>query len=500
VTLSNNRALRRAVLVLGALIACVATTPAAAGAAVRLVAPAGADSGDCSVLPCASLGYAYGRAGAGDVIAVAPGRYGPQQVPDGTKAVTFQAAPGSSLAALYSDASNVVFDGFDIDGNFAKDLGFHNSGAANATFRNGRIGNITDEKGALITGPNFTFDNVVFHDVIVTDGSVHNECIYALDVNGLTIRNSHFYNCATMDVFFTYGTWWNPKPPSYGNITLENNIFEHSTKAGGGWHYYSVYIGWTGDGGGPINGWTVRNNTFEIPATFDQAHESATDSRWVGNLGSWDCLSGVTFRNNVGKRCSASDKAVSPAASSGTTTAAFGWLNPAGHDFRLATGSPAIDAGDPADAPATDRRGFARVGPPDAGALEFGASGPPGPGTGPGTGAPGGGPGSRGGALRIRRARLRPSTICVVPRRGCPGVSRLRVGVSDRARVSVRLLKVRGKKKPKRVRSFRWMVSQRGAAKIRARGLARGKYRVRVLARTPGGLRAAPRTLVLRVR
>ena len=39
---------------------------------------------------------------------------------------------------------------------------------------------MTDEKGALVSGTNFTFDNVVFHDVRVTDPTVHNECIYAI--------------------------------------------------------------------------------------------------------------------------------------------------------------------------------------------------------------------------------------------------------------------------------------------------------------------------------
>jgi len=497
---SNTHALSRirGMLALVVLAACLLAVPATASAATRSVAPSGADSGDCTASPCASLGYAYGRAAAGDVVSVAPGRYGEQRVPDGTKAVNFHAAaPGVSLAALYNDASNVVFDGFEIDGGFAKRLGFHNSGAANSTFRNGRIGNITDEKGALLTGPNFTFDNVVFHDVLVTASDVHNECVYALDVNGLTIRNSHFYNCATMDVFFTYGTWWTPKPPAYGGVTLENNIFEHSTKAPNpnDWHYYSLYIGWTGDGGGPLSNWVVRNNSFEISAFVDPDHSAATGSRWVGNLGSWDCHAGMAYAGNVGRKCSAADKQVSPASSSRTAAAPFGWADPAAHDFRLNAGSPAIGAAVPTDAPATDRRGFARDSRPDAGAYEYGAVGPPGPGSQP----PSGGPGSATG-LRFRKLGLTKKTICKVPRRGCPGSTRLRVGVSHRARVSVRIARLRAGHKPRRVRSMKFMVAKQRAATIRARSLKRGNYRVTVSAKTLAGARTKTRTMVLRVR
>jgi hypothetical protein len=495
VTLSYNHVVRSIALAVG-LLAVFLGTASAATAAVRTVAPVGSDSGDCTVVPCRSMGYAYNRAAAGDTILVAPGQYGEQTVPDGTKAVTLQAAPGATFSALRNHAANVVYDGFDVDVGRAKDLGFHNSGADNVTFRNGRIGNITDEKGALITGRNFTFDNVIFHDVYVSDDEVHNECVYALDVTGMTVRNSHFYNCATMDLFFTYGTWWNPKPPDYTDVTIENNIFEHSTRPNPAeWHYYSLYVGLTGDGGGPLTNWVVRYNTFEIPAQVDGDRPSVSGSRWVGNLGSWNCVSGVTYSYNVGKRCGGTDKQVNPASSSRTSVAPFGWTNPLGHDYTLKAGSPAIDAGDPADTPGTDRRGWARDGRPDAGAYEFGAVGPPGP----VTGNPGGGGGPAGG-LAIRRARLKPRTICVVPRRGCPGKSKLRVSVSAGARVTVRVLRVRGGRKPRRVRGFAYDVAQKRTHGLRARGLARGRYRVKVFARTADGQRAKPRTLKLRVR
>ena len=123
-------------------------------------------------------------------------------VPSGSKAVVFRGVWGAKLAGVDNGASNVMFDGFEVDG--ASPGGRRSiTMGDNVTFKNGRIGNVTDEKGALVSATNFTFDNVVFHDVRVTDPQVHNECVYAIVVPGMTVRNSHFYACATMDLFFT---------------------------------------------------------------------------------------------------------------------------------------------------------------------------------------------------------------------------------------------------------------------------------------------------------
>ena len=311
-------------------------------------------------------------AAAGSVVSVAAGVYPAQTVPSGSKAVTFRGVAGAKLRELDNHGANVTFDGLEVDGNFAQNAGFENHGAANVTYKNGRIGNVTDEKGALVSGANFTFDNVVFHDVRVTASSVHNECVYAIVVPGMTVRNSRFYDCATMDLFFTYGHWWSPLPPSYGGVTLENNVFGHSTMPGGvAWHYYSLYVGDTGSDGGTLTNWVVRNNTFEIAANVSRT--SSSGSRWVGNLGDWNCVAGVTYRYNVGHKCAATDKQVSPAQSTRTSTAPLGWVNPAAHDFHLTASSPAIDAGDPSDHPATDRDGTLRPAgtAPDAGAYEY---------------------------------------------------------------------------------------------------------------------------------
>ena len=279
---------------------------------------------------------------------------------------------------MSSDADNVTYDGVNVDANAQ-----HPAGAAfgisgdGTVVKNANIGNVTDEKAMLATGSNITIDNVLFHDAVLTPAGqsrdVHMECLYAIGVPGFTIRNSTFRDCAIMDLFFTYGGWWSPQPPAYGNVTVENNVFAHSEDDDNtSWHYYGLYIASIGPNGtaDPMSGWVVRNNTFENEVAI-APDRGSNGTRWVGNIGSWDCTPGITFRYNVGDKCSATDKAVSPSSSSSTTTAPMGWVNPAAADFHLKPGSPAIDAGDPTDFPAVDRDGRARTGTPDAGAYEF---------------------------------------------------------------------------------------------------------------------------------
>ena len=397
--ISPTAALRRGSVLLAALAALLVLAPAT-GAATRQIAPGAPDSGNCLGSPCGSFGYAYAQSAGGDLVRVAPGAYPPQVVPAGSKAVVFKGTGLPKLRQLDNAASNVVFDGLEVDGAFAKALTFHNSGD-NAGFKNGRIGNVTDEKGALVSGTNFTFDNVVFHDVRVTDPLVHNECLYAIVVPGITVRRSLFHDCATMDIFFTYGSWWSPLPPPYGKVTLENNVFGHTYKDDGTWHYYSLYVANTANGGGTLDGWTVRNNTFEIPASIE--HGATGGSRWVGNLGSWNCVAGMRYSHNVGKKCAASDKTVSPAVSSAAAIAPLGWIDPGAFNFRLRAGAPAINAADPNDHPALDRDGFARDARPDAGAHEFGA------------GPPGSGPGTPGGPPRRRHPRSAQAAVQAGP-------------------------------------------------------------------------------------
>jgi hypothetical protein len=349
------------------------------------VAPTGSDAGDCTEqAPCASFARAYDVAHSGDVVEVAAGVLGPQKVPEGDKRLTFHGAPGNAVRQLLNDASNVTFDGIDVDAGATTPNGaaFEDHGNTGVTFRHGRIGNVVDQKGALLGGQvapdslHLVLDDVEFHDVVQRTAGVHNECVFSQSP-GVTIRNSTFRDCATMDLSVNRGDWWGQRP--YGGVTLENNVFGHSVN-GGGWHYYG--LAWFV---GAFRGARVVNNTFENAVLIDRANigDGPYSGVWANNIGGgWGCLAGVTFRGNVGERCDRSDVAVSPLSSCRPpacrpgVTMPVGWAGAAGGDFRLTPGSPAIGAGDPAYAPARDSAGTLRGKRPDAGALQLRAAAP----------------------------------------------------------------------------------------------------------------------------
>ena len=159
---------------------------------------------------------AYNVAASGNVIEVRAGNYPAQTVPGGSKAVTFRGVPGNKSASSSTTPTTSRSTGSTSTRAARKTTGavFETGGDVNITFKNGRIGNVVDEKGAMIGGQaspaplNLVFDNVDFHDVVQRSSDVHNECIVRPWLPGLTIRNSTFRNCATMDLFVKRGDWW----------------------------------------------------------------------------------------------------------------------------------------------------------------------------------------------------------------------------------------------------------------------------------------------------
>lgn len=268
--------MRRTQLVVALSFALLA--PASAQAAVVNVAPSGSDMATCArEAPCRSLARAYTVAAGGDVVSVAGGIYPRQDVPAGTKSVTFRGEPGVVVRQMFVHAANVTLDSINVDAGAAKTVGGAalETTAPNITFKNAYVGNVTDEKGVL-SGAGCTgcvFDNVHFRDVRIATDGVHNECLYSQSPN-ITIRNSRFTNCATMDIFFTRGSWWGQ--PYYGGFELTNNFFGKTYKLGGAVHHYSVV--WGDVGGGTIRGAVIRGNTFELPVaaagTFADSVES----------------------------------------------------------------------------------------------------------------------------------------------------------------------------------------------------------------------------------
>ena len=77
--------------------------------------------------------------------------------------------PGADNATLTVLGDSNTFDGVDVDTKNASTRQGIFAGGDNNTFKNGSTYNVIDEKAALVSGTNVTFDNYDFHDVLVTD-------------------------------------------------------------------------------------------------------------------------------------------------------------------------------------------------------------------------------------------------------------------------------------------------------------------------------------------
>jgi hypothetical protein len=192
----------------------------------------------------------------------------------------------------------------------------------------------------------------------------HTECLQFEPADYVTIRNSVFTKCDTITLAFFDSLAGDSKSPAgYAapdHIVLENNFIDHSYDATGGPTYNGLQF----------NGCTncvIRNNSWlqntHLPSEGDVSFNIVV----VGNLGPQsDCGGdGIVFSHNVfqGVACSSTD----------TTVPELGFVNPATLDLHLLATSPAVDAADPANFPATDIDGGHRpLGRgPDAGAHEL---------------------------------------------------------------------------------------------------------------------------------
>ena len=368
------------------LFVCVLFAPAAAAAGTRYVAPGG--GGNCSspAAACGSVAQAYRAAAPGDAIEVAAGSYGGQSVPvvagRGGPAVDIHPASGASvsfagldIAGSYAtvrgirtgdvdiDAGDTVVQQVTVVGGQGNRLFLNN--ARNVTILGGSYGPVTNaapvQIGSSPSSQNITFDGVDFHDAIATDPNAHLECVWAGDVQGFTVRNSLFRNCAYFGLFIThlYGT--EPK-----DVLIENNVFERTFQANGQKAPYAMMVA---DWLSKMENFTFRNNTFETEVAL--LPDVAQNVRMVGNIGiASTCHDDVQYSHNVWttSQCGATDRKVPRAMSQ--------FVDRANHNWRLIAGAAAIDAADPADAPVTDRDGLGRAGRPDAGAHEFGGTRP----------------------------------------------------------------------------------------------------------------------------
>ena len=91
-------------------------------------------------------------------------------------------------------------------------------------------------------------------------------------MNGLTVRNSRFWDCEHFDILFNQtGT----APPT--NITVENNFMD-CCRSG----YYSVYFGATGNP--QWQNILIRNNSANKPMGLDTAGTVVGNFRFLGNI------------------------------------------------------------------------------------------------------------------------------------------------------------------------------------------------------------------------
>ena len=160
--------------------------------------------------------------------------------------------------------------------------------AHDVLFRGGSYGGNTNTPTVQIAGDPassaLTFDGVDFHDAVATNSTVHMECIWVAGVDGFTVRNSIFRNCAYFDIFFTRLNGPDPK-----NVLLENNVFEVTKQWNGQNAPYAVNVAnWLSQ----AQNFHFRNNSFGGDIAIQPT--TIANMKLSGNIGAVaSCKSGV---------------------------------------------------------------------------------------------------------------------------------------------------------------------------------------------------------------
>ncbi|WCB95817.1 hypothetical protein DSM104299_04568 [Baekduia alba] len=350
------------------------------------VAPNGNDGAACSAgAPCATFDRAYHVAKPGQLVQVAGGTYGVQDMTaDSSKSATgavvvFRPAPGASVKTGEVHC-----------GKYAGDLGPNQVELADMTTGdvltqrcNGfTLRRVTMAGGVFVDGStrfsmvggsmgpghnyhpdvqvvngsvphDVLFEGVRFHDWTHDDTNVHMECLQVSDVVNFTLRNSTFENCDTFDLHVD-GTVSGPVQ----NVVIENNTFRPSTDHSGATPaYYGLSVR---DGLGVM----IRNNAsdqaFALPSSSDTV-QNWTVANNAAVLGSNQCDNRIAFSHNLwtDATCGSTDR-----------KGASGFVNAGNNDYRPASGSKMLNGGDPALSTQYDLRGKARDATPDIGPYE----------------------------------------------------------------------------------------------------------------------------------
>lgn len=218
-----------------------------------LVAPGA--SGDCSVkAPCGSIGAAFARASSGQVIEMAAGRYGQQDVearPESalfSEAVIVRPAPGATVevSGMEVFAQHLKVTGLYASGSLFIRPGAHHSGfedmvtdggtilvtaADNVVVRGNRVVPETDSDGIQIKG----LHGVNPHNLLVEGNVVgparrgpgrgHVDCIQLLGGEDVIIRGNVTFQCGTQSLIAGAGAGGTLPGP----MLVENNVFHLCT-------------------------------------------------------------------------------------------------------------------------------------------------------------------------------------------------------------------------------------------------------------------------------
>ena len=383
--------------------------PAEAPAAATLyLSPSGGDANPCSsAKPCKTLNRAYKLAAPGQTVELAAGTYSDTAIlPDSSKTssadVLFRPAAGATVtfsAQLHVSAQHLELRGMrftsklwieagaadvTMRGNTLKNFDLYSNGTQSShdiSFIGGSVGPSADENSRIASnGPstsaspkNILIEGVDFHDFTISPGSeAHVECLQVWAVDGLTIRNSKFRNCAVFDIFLQKLPEGAAATPS--NILIENNFFDCCSSG-----YYSIRL--ADHAGTSWKNVTIRNNSLNKEINPDPS-VPYSNVKIIGNVGPavkfWSGSTGAIEPKPAGVEVDYNVWYAGSKVGSHDKVAASGFRNAAAVDFHLNAGAAAIDAGSPTAAPATDIDGDARPAgkAPDAGADETGSAAP----------------------------------------------------------------------------------------------------------------------------